>query len=181
MEDYRETYAKFVDNLISSVEGHISGHPVAWIVCGADLNAYFEGCGLPPRRKDDFAAKQVRKFMQRFKLVSLSQEICPDRFTCMNSRGGSSCIDTFLVSRGLYDSGAVTMYEVVDFLEHGSDHSPVYVRLKVYPSWTKSSNPPKRRILKSSGIESLGKQLCGDSRTKQKIILKILGAFGLKP
>ena len=95
----------------------------------------------------------------------------------MNSRGGSSCLDTFLVSRGLYDSGAVTMYEVVDFLEHGSDHSPVYVRLKVYPSWSKSSNPPKRRILKSSGIESLGKQLCGDSHTKQKIILKILGAF----
>ena len=152
MEDYRETYAKFVDNLINSVKGYISRHPVALIFCGADLNAHFEGCGLPPRRKDDYAAKQVRRFMQRFKLVSLSQEICPDRFTCMNSRGGSSCLDTFRVSRRLYDSGAVTMYEVVDFLEHGSEHSPVYVRLKVYPSWSKGSNPPRRRILKLSNL-----------------------------
>ena len=177
MNKYRETYKTFVDDLINVLERSISGHPVAWILCGADLNAHFKGCGLPPRRKDDYAARQVRRFMLRFRLVSLSLEICPDRYTCMNSRGGSSCVDTFLVSSRLYESGGVSMYEVLDFIEHGSDHSPVYVRLKIYPSWSKRSIPPRRRILKSSGIKSLRKQLSGDSRTKQEIILKILGAF----
>ena len=89
------------------------------------MNAHFEGCGLPPRPKDDFAAGQVRRFMTKFRLVSLSLEICLDRFTCLNSRGGTSCLDSFLVSSGLYNSGAVTMYEVLHFVEHGSDHSPV--------------------------------------------------------
>ena len=166
-----------MDDLINVLECSISGHPVEWILCGADLNAHFKGCGLPPRRKDDYAATQVRRFMLRFQLVSLSLKICPDRYTCMNSRGGSSCVDTFLVSRRLYESGGVSMYEVLDFIEHGSDHSPVYVRLKIYPSWSKSSKPPRRRILKSSGIKSLREQLSGDSCTEQKMILKMLDGF----
>ena len=177
MEGYRESYTKFVDDLINVVEGSIAGHPVAWIVCGSDLNAHFEGCGIPPRRKDDYAAKQVRRFMLRFKLVSLSLEMSPNRFTCMNSRGNASCIDTFLISKTLYDSGAVTMFEVLDFFEHGSDHSPVYVRLKVHPSWKSSSKLPRRRILKSSGFKSLRKRLSEDSRTKQNLIMKIQRAF----
>ena len=46
--------------------------------------------------------------------------------------------------------------EVMDFIEHGSDHSPIYLRVKVYPAWIKCP-PSKRRILKKSGIESLEK------------------------
>ena len=101
-EQYRSMFSTFVDDLISMVDNSISGLQVAWIVCGADLNAHFAGCGLPPRRKDDFAAGEVRRFMKKFSLVSLSLEMCPDRFTCMNSRGGASCLDTFLVSSTLY-------------------------------------------------------------------------------
>ena len=55
--------------------------------------------------------------MLKFGLVSLTLEICPGRFTCLNSRGGASCLDTFLVSSKLYKSGAVTLYEVMDFIE----------------------------------------------------------------
>ena len=124
-----------MDDLINALDKSISGKAVSWIACGADLNAHFSGCGLPPRRKDDFAAKEIRRFMSKFGLVSLTLEMCPRRFTCLNSRGGASCVDTFLVSGGLYRSGAVTLYEVIDFIEHGSDHSPVYLRLKVYPVW----------------------------------------------
>ena len=69
------------------------------------------------------------------------------------------------------------MYDVVDFIEHGSDHSPVYVRLRVYPSWRKSSNTPRKRILKSSGIEKLEEILRGESRSKQRVIGRIKGAF----
>ena len=90
--------------------------------------------------------------MSKFGLVSLAMEICPQRFTCSNSRGGASCLDTFLLRVGLYKSGAVTLYEVLDFVEHGSDHSPVYLRLKVQPTWINTPNLPKRRILKRSGI-----------------------------
>ena len=75
----------------------------------------------------------------------------------------------------MYDPSVVTFYKMVDFLEHGSDHSPIYVRLKVYTSYSKSFTPPKRRILRYSGIESQGKQLSFDSSTKQKSILKIGG------
>ena len=135
MHNYREMFSAFVDELSCVIDERIANHHVSWMACEADLNAHFAGCGLPPRRKDDYAARELRKFMSRFNLVSLALEICPDRFTSLNSRGGMSCLDTFLVSRDLYESGHVTRYEVLDFLEHGSDHSPVYIRLKVYPSW----------------------------------------------
>ena len=107
--------SSFVDDLVRVVDKSISEFDASWIVCGADLNAHFAGCGLPPRRKDDFAAGEVRRFMKKFSLVSLGLEMCPDRFTCMNSRGGASCLDTFLVSSRLYDSGRVSLYEVIDF------------------------------------------------------------------
>ena len=162
---YRESFTNFVNDLIKVVDKSISDRRVSWIVCGADLNAHFSGCGLPPRRNDDFAARQVRRFMSKFGLVSLAMEMCPQRFTCLNSRGGASCLDTFLVSAGLYKSGAVTLYEVLDFMEHGSDHSPIYLRLRVYPTWINRTNTPKKRILKRSGIESLTRKLC----IKQKL------------
>ena len=55
-----------MDDLITVVDKAISGQAVSWIACGADLNAHFSGCCLPPRRKDDFAAKEVRRFMLKF-------------------------------------------------------------------------------------------------------------------
>ena len=87
-------------------------------------------------------------------------------------------MDTFLVSAELYRSGAVTLYEVMDFIEHGSDHSPVYLRLKVYPTWIKCPTPPKRRILKKPGIESLVKKLSKKSVCRNETELKIVSAFG---
>ena len=68
--------------------------------------------GCSPRRKDGYAAGEVRRFMKKFNLVSLALEMCPDRFTCMNSRGKASCLDTFLISISLFDSGCVSLYEV---------------------------------------------------------------------
>ena len=155
----------------------IANHQVSWIACGADLNAHFAGCGLPPGRKDDYAAQELRRLMSRFNLVSLALELCPDRFTCLNSRGGTSCLDTFLFSRDLYESGSVTKYEVLDFLEHGSDHSSIYVRLKVNPSWVKKSNPPRRRILKSSGMEALRRKLHGGENSRHKVVSRIVSSF----
>ena len=72
-EEYMKTFTLFVDQLILVVEGKIVQHPVGWIVCGTDTNAHFKGTGLPPRRCDDFAAKEVRRFMNNFNLVSLSE------------------------------------------------------------------------------------------------------------
>ena len=141
---YRESFTNFVDDLIKVVEKTILDRMVSWIACGADLNAHFLGCGLPPRRSDDFAARQVRRFMSKFGLVSLYIEMRRGRFTCLTSRGGASWLDTFLVSEGLYISGAVTVYKVLDFIEHGSDHSPVYLRLKVFPTWMKKPTLPKK-------------------------------------
>ena len=86
-------------------------------------------------------------------------------------------MDTFLVSVGLYKSGAVTLYEVLDFVEHGSDHSPVYLRLKVQPTWINRPNLPKRRILKRSGIELLRRRLGINSSTRIKTVYKIVSAF----
>jgi len=77
MDQYREMFSNFVDDLIGVVARIIDKHSVSWIACGADLNAHFGGCGIPPRRKDDFAAKQVRRFMAEFNLVSLALEMYP--------------------------------------------------------------------------------------------------------
>ena len=104
----------FINDLTCFVDTSISNHALARFACGAKLNAQFAGCGLPPRRKDDFAASQVRRFMTMLTLVSVASEMCPDRFTCLNSRGGTSCLDTFLVSKGLYYPGCVTLCEVLD-------------------------------------------------------------------
>lgn len=139
-DQYRDVFSTFVDELIGLVENLNSKDAVSWIICGADLNAHFEGSGLPPRRNDDFAAGQVRRFMKRFSLISLALKMCPDRFTCLNSSGGASCLDTFLVSMELYSSGRVTLYEVLDFVEHGSDHCPVYLRVRIYPNWVSRLN-----------------------------------------
>ena len=177
IDQYKEMFSTFVDDLIIAVDKYIGGHSVSWIACGADLNAHFGGCGIPPRRKDDFAATQVRRFMTKFSLVSLGLELYPDRFTCLNSRGGATCLDTFLVSGDLYSSGCVKMYEVLDFIEHGSDHSPVYLRLRVYPSWGKKCKPPNRRILNKSGMEHLRRRLSAGSRTRKEIVHKINNTF----
>ena len=97
--------------------------------------------------------------MGKFGLTSLAEKICPDRFTFLNSRGGSSCLDSFLVSDWLLESGCVVLYDVLDFLEHGSDHSPVYVKLKVFPKWIKKHKVSRRRILNYHGVDSLRKRL----------------------
>ena len=151
-------------------------HPVSWIACGTDTNAHFKGTGIPPRRNDDFAAKQVRRFMKNFNLVSLSEIMCPGQFTYLNSRGGISCLDTFLVSSWLYDQHCVIMYEVIDFLEHGSDHCPVYVRLRVHPKWSGRIRPMTRPILKTSGLKSLYLKMSSVS-TRTNIVNRIKSYF----
>ena len=150
---------------------------ISWIACGADLNAHFAGSGIPPRRSDDHAASCIRKFMKRFNLISMAEEICPDRFTYMNSRGAASCLDSFLVSRHLYQDGGITMYEVIDFIEHGSDHCPVYIRLKVQPRWQKKPVEQVRRIIKTSGVESLREKLVEGSIHRTGVVSTILSFF----
>ena len=61
-------------------------------------------------------------------------------------------MDTFLISRRLYLSGGGTLFEVLDFIEHGSDHSPIYLRVRVFPRWQKRIKKHVRRILKASGL-----------------------------
>ena len=85
-EEFLETFSLFIDQLILVINDKIAQHPVGWIVCGSDTNAHFKGTGRPPRRKDDFAAMQVRRFMKKFDLVSLSEKLCPSQFTFLNSR-----------------------------------------------------------------------------------------------
>ena len=171
-EDYVKTFTTFIDQLILVIEDKIRRHPVRWIVCGTDTNAHFKGTGCPPRRSDDSAAKQVRRFMKRFNLVSLSEKICPTQFTYLNSRGGSSCPDTFLVSEWLYNQNCVIMHEIIDFMEHGSDHCPVYVRLRVHPKWSGKARPITRRILKTSGLKSLYRKM--SSLSSRRNIVNII-------
>ena len=175
--NYRDMFSKFVNELMGIIDNFISLHNPLWIVCGTDLNAHFAGTSRPPRSNDDFPAKEIRRFMERFSLVSLALELCPDRSTYLNSRGNMSCLDSFLVSQDLYHCGRVTMYEVVDFMEHGSDHSPVYIRIKVYPEWKTKLRPKRRRILKSSGISGLRKKLSAGHGSRQKIVEKVLLTF----
>ena len=78
VDGYREMFGAFVDELIRVVDARIADRHVSWMACGADLNAHFAGCGLPPRRKDDYAARELRRFMSRFNFVSLALELCPD-------------------------------------------------------------------------------------------------------
>ena len=97
--EYRKFFISFVDELIYVTEEKIRSKGVSWLACGADTNAHFEWSKYPPRRTDDFAAKQVRRFMRKFRLISLAEKICPDRFTFLNSRGGSSCLELGYLSR----------------------------------------------------------------------------------
>ena len=71
---------------------------ISWVICGTDTNAHFAGSGSFPRHKDDWAAVEVRRFMKRFGLVSIAEEMYPAKATRLNSRGHKSCLDTFLVS-----------------------------------------------------------------------------------
>ena len=47
--------------------------------------------------------------MSKFRLMLLALEMLPGRFSCLNSRGGASYLDTFLVSAALFRSGAVKL------------------------------------------------------------------------
>ena len=86
-------------------------------------------------------------------------------------------MDTFLVSMEIYNSGCVILYEVLDFIEHGSDHCPVYIRLRIYPKWKKQLKLPRRRILKARGVESLRRKLEGGGRARKEIVRKIQDSF----
>ena len=171
-EQYKEKISTFVDNLISVVEENIFKHPVSWIACGTDTNAHFKDSGNPRRKNDDFAAKHVGRFMRRFKLVSLAEICCPDKVTYISSRGSISCLDIFLESGWLYYNDCVTKYEVLDFLEHGSDHCPVYVCIKVYPKWFNRPKLPTKRIIKSAGVESLYMRL-SDPASRHFVVNRI--------
>ena len=176
---YKTEFSSFVDHLtllVSRITAGMSAQKVSWIICGTDTNAHFAGSGSPPRLKDDWAAKEIRKFMNKFDLVSLADKFCPAHYTRLNTRGHRSCLDTFLVSNGLLKSGAVTMYEVVDWIETGSDHCPIYLRAKVYPAWGRSSKLPTRRILKSSGLRSLRKRL-GNPISRASVVSVIKNTF----
>ena len=95
VEAYNLHFKEFVLDLTKYIEKVLLEHPISWIVCGDDLKAHFIGTGIPPRRSDDYAAKQIRSFMRRFKLISMASGLCPNRYTYLNSRGGVSCIDIF--------------------------------------------------------------------------------------
>ena len=174
---YRKRFSFFVDEVTEVVEKIIRNHQVSWMLCGTDLNAHFAGTGFPPRKTDDYAASRIRRFMKRFDLISLAEKVCPTKFTFLNSRGGVCSVDTFLISSWLYLGGRVILFEVVDFIEHGSDHSPLYLRIQVFPKWQKRLKKPSRRILKSSGYESLRKKLEGGGRGRSRMIAKVLGFF----
>ena len=141
MDVNRNEFSSFVDQLISEVSSLVDGvNEVSWLICGTDTNAHFIGSGSPPRMKDDWAALEVRRFMNRFGLSSVAEKICPSKPTRINSRGHKSCLDTFLVSNELLLSGAVTMFEVVDWIETGSDHCPIYLRVRVFRIGLKDRN-----------------------------------------
>ena len=177
MDAYRSEFSSFVDELISEVSTLVGGvSEVSWLICGTDTNAHFIGSGSPPRMSDDWAALEVRRFMKKFSLASLTEKFCPSLPTRINSRGHKSCLDTFLVSNELLLSGAVTMFEVVDWIETGSDHCPLYLRVRVFPQWTKRRKLPERRILKSSGLKSLGKKL-GNTFCRKLVVSDIKNAF----
>ena len=94
----------------------------------------------------------------------------------MNSRGNRSCLDTFLLSGWLLESGRVSMYEVLDWIETGSDHCPVYLRVRVYPNWVKRSHPSTKQIIKASGLRKLMKKL-GNVDSRPLVVSKINMAF----
>ena len=48
----------------------------------------------------------------------------------------------------------------------------------MYPVWIRCPNPPKRRILKKSGIQSLEYKLGKNSIFRHKTVHKIVSAFG---
>ena len=141
-----------------------------------DINSHFIGSGSPPRMRDDWAALEVRRFMKRFGLTSLAGKFCPSQPTRINSRGHQSCLDTFLVSNEILLSGAITMFEVVDWIETGSDHCPIYLRVRVFPNWTKRSKLPVRQFLKSSGLRSLQRKL-RSTFSRARVISDIKNAF----
>ena len=174
---YREMFSSFVDEVSKVLWRLNNNQQVSWMICGADLNAHFAGSGMPPRRKDDYAASCLRCFMKKFDLISLPEEMSSSTFTFFNSRGGMSCVDSFLISRHLYQNGAVKLFEIVDFIEHGSDHSPIYLRVKVFPRWQKRAKKPTRRILKSSGFQSLQKKLDRSCISRSIVISKVLNFF----
>ena len=58
-----------------------------------------------------------------------------------------------------------------------SDHSPVYIWIKVYPEWKKHLKPKRRCILKASGINGLRKKLAAGHGSRQKIVKKVLLSF----
>ena len=174
---YREMFSSFIDEAVNVINKVSANKNVSWIICGTDTNAHFAGSGWPPRRNDDYAALCIRRFMKTFDLISLSEEVCPTTFTFLNSRGGMSCVDSFLISRQLYLSGAVTLFEVVDFVEHGSDHSPIYLRVKVLPEWQKRPKKVVRRILKSSGFQSLRKKMEGSDLSRSRVISNVQTFF----
>ena len=78
MASYRKEFSFFVDELTSVVSvcnaGQCDGK-VSWIICGTDTNSHCAGTGSPPRKKDDWAAVEIRRFMKTFDLVSLTEEL----------------------------------------------------------------------------------------------------------
>ena len=94
MDAYRIDFSNFVDELIAEVisctNRSENNQIISWFICGTDTNAHFAGCGSPPRRKDDWAALEVRRFMKSFGLVSLAEEMYPAKATRINSRGHKS-------------------------------------------------------------------------------------------
>ena len=108
LDVYRESFSSFVYEISNVVENAIKNEQISWMICGADLNAHFSGSGYPPRRTDDYAASCIRVFMTRFDLISMADKVCPTTFTFLNSRGGVSCVDSFLICRQLYANGRVS-------------------------------------------------------------------------
>ena len=100
MDGYRINFASFVDDLIAEViSSSIWGQTnkmISWLICGTDTNAHFAGCGSSPRRRDDWAAVEVRRFIKRFGLVSLAEEMYPAKATRISSGGHISSMSAIL-------------------------------------------------------------------------------------
>ena len=68
------------------------------------------------------------------------------------------------------------MYEIIDFIEHGSDHC-VYIRLNVHPEWKKKPKIQGRRIIQKSGYESLRQKLTKGSSHRSGVVTRVLNFF----
>ena len=55
--------------------------------------------------------------------------------------------------------------------------TPLFTYALVHPNWIRRSKPPRKRILKTGGVESLKKKLNGGGHARKEIAFKIQSTF----